>query len=98
MTKQVRKAAPMRNVSKKGVPTTETGTSKQTTKTSAVVSMLERRNGSTLAELAVSTGWQHHSVRGFLSGTVKKKLGREIVTRIVNGERRYSIEGKGAAS
>ena len=98
MTKPVRKSAPNRKVLNKAKRPTDGAAGKRKTKASSVISMLERRNGTTLAELAASTGWQDHSVRGFLSGTVKKKLGREIVTRIVDGERRYSIEGKGAAS
>ena len=55
--------------------------------------MLETKNGATVTEMAASTGWQHHSVRGFLSGTIKKKLGREIASELVDGERRYKIAG-----
>ena len=98
MTNPVRKATPKRKVLSKTMRPPDGASGKHATKTSAVLSLLERRNGTTLAELAASTGWQDHSVRGFLSGTVKKKLGREIVTKMVDGTRRYSIEGKGAAS
>ena len=67
--------------------------SKRTTKSASVIAMLETKNGATVTEMAASTGWQHHSVRGFLSGTIKKKLGREIASELVDGERRYRVAG-----
>ena len=46
----------------------------------------------TLADLMVATAWQRHSIRGFLSGTVRKKLGLNLVSDITDGgERRYRI-------
>jgi len=45
--------------------------------------------------LQKAAGWQAHSVRGFLSGTVKKKLGLEVASeKTGKGERRYRIAGK----
>jgi hypothetical protein len=39
------------------------------------------------------TGWQAHSVRGFLSGTVSKKLGLTVIsTKVEDGERTYSVK------
>lgn len=56
--------------------------------------LLARRDGATLAELVAATEWQPHSVRGFLSGTVKKKLGLTLVSsRDDNGSRRYRLDG-----
>ncbi|PPD31318.1 MAG: hypothetical protein CTY20_00845 [Hyphomicrobium sp.] len=56
--------------------------------------LLARRDGATLAELVAATEWQPHSVRGFLSGTVKKKLGLTLVSsRDDNGNRRYRLDG-----
>jgi len=48
-----------------------------------------------LEELRKATGWQSHSVRGFLSGTVKKKMGLGIdsVSRD-DGERAYRLASK----
>jgi predicted transcriptional regulator len=63
------------------------------TKCAAVLALLSSKDGTTITEIAAATGWQNHSVRGFLSGTVKKKLGREVTSAVVDGERRYRIAG-----
>src|SRR5687767_10749988 len=44
------------------------------TKKAIVLEMLRREQGATIAELAKATAWQNHSIRGFLSGTVTKKM------------------------
>jgi hypothetical protein len=57
-----------------------------------VVGLLERTGGATLAEIMTSTGWQAHSVRGFISGTMGKKMGRKVdSTKREDGERVYTI-------
>lgn len=62
-------------------------------KTAAILDLLKRAGGVTAKELMVATGWQPHSVRGFLSGTVGKKMGLTVVsTKAEHGERTYSIE------
>ena len=55
-----------------------------------LVSRLRHKNGATLAELATATGWQVHSVRGALAGSLKKK-GHVITSGKVDGARRYYI-------
>jgi len=63
------------------------------TKKDAVLALLRRKTGATIKELAVATGWQTHSVRGFLSGTVGKKLGLKLSsTRSDDGARRYYLK------
>lgn len=58
----------------------------------AITALLKRDVGATLAELTATTGWQAHSVRGFLSGTLKKKLGYVVESeRGKDGVRRYRI-------
>jgi hypothetical protein len=47
-------------------------------KTAKVLALLERNGGATLGEVIKATGWQAHSVRGFISGTLGKKMGRAV--------------------
>jgi hypothetical protein len=48
--------------------------SERVTKTAVVLDLLRQWDGATIADIARVTGWQHHSIRGFLSGTITKKL------------------------
>jgi hypothetical protein len=48
------------------------------TKKDGALALLQREDGATLAELMSATGWQAHSVRGFISGTVRKALGLTV--------------------
>src|SRR5437868_566140 len=62
-------------------------------KTATMLELLTRKGGATLNELMAATEWQAHSVRGFLSGTVRKKMGLKIESRkTAAGERAYSIQ------
>jgi hypothetical protein len=61
-------------------------------KRNALLKLLRSNKGATIPELQKATGWQPHSVRGFLSGTVKKRLGLTLKSAPgKTGERRYSI-------
>ena len=65
------------------------------TKHDRVLELLSQRSGTTIPEMMEATGWQQHSVRGFLAGTVKKKLGLTLTSAKSEGElRRYRIETK----
>ncbi|MBY0558537.1 DUF3489 domain-containing protein [Hyphomicrobium sp.] len=65
------------------------------TKHDRVLTLLTRREGATIPEMMEATDWQQHSVRGFLAGTVKKKLGFTLTSKKAEGElRRYRIETK----
>lgn len=61
------------------------------TKSTIFLQLLNREKGATVAELAKASDWQAHSVRGFMSGTLKKKRGLQIISQVIDGMRRYSI-------
>lgn len=62
-------------------------------KTAQVLDLLKRPGGVTSKELMKATGWQAHSVRGFLSGTVGKKMGLAVtLSKGEDGERHYSVK------
>jgi hypothetical protein len=61
------------------------------TKTQFCLDLLSRAAGATIEEMQTATGWQQHSVRGFLAGTVKKKLGHEIASTKEERGRVYRI-------
>ena len=59
--------------------------------------LLNSAEGATIDELIAATGWQAHSVRGFLAGTVKKKLNLVLESsKAGDGVRRYRIVKSGA--
>ena len=63
------------------------------TKNAQVIAMLQDLTGATLASIMAATAWQQHSVRGFLSGTIGKKMGLTITsTKGEDGERNYSTK------
>ncbi len=69
------------------------GRSKRATKKDLVLSLLRRKNGASIDEIATATEWQLHSVRGYLSGIVGKKLGLKVAsTKNAAGIRRYAIK------
>lgn len=68
----------------------DTGTAKPTavragTKQAQIIAMLQRPEGATVAEMVAATGWLAHTVRGSISGALKKKLGLPIVAEKVEG-------------
>ena len=61
-------------------------------KSATVLRLLQRKRGATIGELQKATGWQAHSVRGFLSGTVKKRMSLHVTSeKGGDGVRRYLI-------
>ncbi|MGH9549524.1 MAG: DUF3489 domain-containing protein [Terriglobales bacterium] len=57
-----------------------------------VIQMLRRQSGVTIKDIIAKTGWQPHSVRGFFSGLVKKKLKLPLASEVgKDGVRRYHI-------
>jgi hypothetical protein len=74
-------------------PAAKTPARKQpTTKAGQIVELLSRPAGASIAEMMKATGWQAHSIRGFMSGHLKK-LGRSVQSGLdEGGTRRYRME------
>ena len=70
---------------------TSSGRPNLDSKQDRVVALLQQPRGATLDVLVNATGWQKHSVRGFLAGTVRKKLKLPLISEKVDGIRTYRI-------
>jgi len=97
-TKRTDVAEPLARKSKNAnlsVPAQSTRSSKAN-KQDRCLDLLAHRDGADLSELVAATDWQQHSVRGFLSGVVKKKFGLTLhVSSDEDGIRRYRIDRNG---
>jgi hypothetical protein len=62
-------------------------------KQARVIAMLRSPPGATIAAMVAATGWQQHSVRGFLAGVVRKRLKLKLGSKKVDGHRIYRIAG-----
>jgi hypothetical protein len=68
------------------------------TKHARIITMLRAPAGATIATIMTATEWQPHSVRGFLAGVVRKKLGLNLVSEQTDKGRVYRIKGGKASS
>ena len=67
-------------------------------KQARIIAMLQSPAGTTGAAIMKATGWQQHSVRGFLAGVVRKRLKLKLASNKVNGNRIYQIAGGESSS
>ena len=78
---------------KKASPAKKAKGARDGSKAAKILDLLKRPGGATSKELQKASGWQPHSVRGFLSGTIAKKMGLTVIsTKGDDGERSYSVK------
>jgi len=68
---------------------------RENSKLAAMIALLRRKEGATLEQMMKATDWQSHSVRGAMSGALKKKRGLEITSVKEDSVRVYRIVGAG---
>jgi Protein of unknown function (DUF3489) len=68
------------------------------TKHARIIALLRAPAGTTIASIMAATEWQQHSVRGFLAGVVRKKLGLNLVSELTDRGRTYRIKDGTASS
>jgi hypothetical protein len=77
-------------------PHPSSATQRTETKQARILAMLRAPSGATIDAMVHATGWQQHSVRGFLAGVVRKKLGFNLVSAATEGGRSYRITDRTA--
>src|SRR4030088_594479 len=89
-----------RSASKPGsrTPSSSKTTMRPDTKHARIIAMLRAPAGTTIAAIMTATDWQQHSVRGFLAGVVRKKLGLNLVSEQTDKGRVSRIKDGKASS
>ena len=82
---------------KRSVPASPGPAAKSDTKHARMIAILRSPAGATIAALVTATKWQQHSVRGFLAGVVRKRLGLNLVSEQTDKGRVYRIKDGNAA-
>mgnify|MGYP001548330040 CR=1 FL=1 len=80
--------APKRNGARKPV-----GVARANTKQADVLALLSSPSGTTIDAMMKATGWQQHSVRGFLAGVVRRKLKLDLLSEPAESGRVYRLKG-----
>src|SRR6476660_5765786 len=82
---------------KRSIPASPGPAAKSNTKHARMIAILRSPAGATIASLVTATQWQQHSVRGFLAGVVRKKLGLNLVSEQTDKGRVYRIKDGNAS-
>src|SRR5258705_6885298 len=77
---------------KRPAPASSKPAARPATKHARIIAMLRTPTGATIASIVTATEWQQHSVRGFLAGVVRKKLGLNLVSEQTDKGRVYRIK------
>jgi hypothetical protein len=84
---------------RRSLPASRTAATRSDTKRARIIAMLRTPAGATIASMMTAAGWQQHSVRGFLAGVVRRKLGLNLVSEPTDDGRIYRIrDGKASAA
>ena len=83
---------------KRPAPASSKPAARPATKHARIIAMLRTPTGATIASIVTATEWQQHSVRGFLAGVVRKKLGLNLVSEQTDKGRVYRIKESKASS
>ena len=87
-----KKPAKAKPASKKAAKVKEARVPREFSKKAIVLDLLRRKDGATMAEIAKATNWQNHSIRGFISGNLMKKMDLPVESfKNEAGERCYKI-------
>lgn len=94
LEREAAKVGKQKQPAKKTSPTSKvaaTPARRADSKQAAMIALLQRAKGTTIDELAQTTGWQKHSVHGVMSGVLRKKLGLNIISEVGPQGRTYRI-------
>jgi uncharacterized protein DUF3489 len=93
MSKSAKKRAIASSATRVAVANAKRSNSEPSSKQDSVIAMLKSPAGATIDAMMKATGWQQHSVRGFLAGVVRKRLKLKLGSKKVDGKRIYRITG-----
>jgi hypothetical protein len=84
---------------RRSLPVSLGAATRSDTKHARIIAMLRTPAGATIAAIMIATDWQQHSVRGFLAGVVRRKLGLNLLSEPTDQGRIYRIrDGKASAA
>jgi uncharacterized protein DUF3489 len=89
--KQMTASSTARKIARQPVSDPKSKKPDRGSKQSHVIAMLQSPNGATIGAMMKATGWQQHSVRGFLAGVVRKRLKLKLDSKRVDDERVYRV-------